>query len=35
MEDTCAIFNWNDQKNGDKGEVITKKDKKINFLNDF
>ena len=24
MEDTCAIFNWNDQKNFEKGELITK-----------
>ena len=28
MQDTCAIFNWNDKKNGVKGEIITKKDTK-------
>ena len=27
-EDMCAIFNWNDQKNGEKGRVLTKKDAK-------
>ena len=28
LQDTCAIFNWNDKKNGVKGEIITKKDTK-------
>ena len=31
MEDTCAIFSGNNQKNGVKGEVITKKDTKWFF----
>ena len=34
VEDTCAIFNWNDQKNGVKEEVITKSDTK-RFLKIF
>ena len=31
VEDTCAIFNWNAQKNGVKEEVITKSDTKRFF----
>ena len=34
VEDTCAIFNWNDQKNGVKEEVIKKATQK-DFLKYF